>query len=207
MEPSGWNTCEKLVAPSAMPQSRMDAATAQGKGALRNVRALRQGTVEAPRVGTRHRIQDCTLFSPFFVLGPGRILEEVTRLAILGKVLRTRKHEQLVVRQHRTTPEQIWHEDASSAVLMLVRRSKCSCAGAQPSVYCQLSVVQTDQDHHARVYFTFDLAQVEPGCWAPCLWAMRDSRFASQGGARRTLVATSPRKTLVPYSADMASSS
>ena len=105
MEPSGWNTCEKLVAPSAMPQSRMAAATAQGERALRNVRALRQGTVEALRAGTWHRIQARTLFSPFFVLGPGRILEEVTRLAILGKVLRTRKHEQPVVRQHRATPE------------------------------------------------------------------------------------------------------
>ena len=105
MEPSGWNTCEKLVARSAKPQSRMAAATAQGEGALRNVRALRQVTLEAPRAGTWHRIQARTLVSSFFVLDPGRILEEVTRLAILGKVLRTRIHEQPVVSQHCATPE------------------------------------------------------------------------------------------------------
>ena len=115
MAPSGWNTCEKLVAPSARPQSRMAAATENRHGASRSEhRAPRYEACVHPRAMTGFRKRGMvrgqqtliagshtcfsymrirTLVSFGNILCPCEVFEQSRRLAVLCKELDTRSDE------------------------------------------------------------------------------------------------------------------
>jgi len=58
MDPRGWKTCEKLVAPSVMPQSRIAAATAHARKSMisRVTSQLRVLLSDSMSVGCRELI-------------------------------------------------------------------------------------------------------------------------------------------------------